>query len=199
MLIPSTRPGRWSLILGALMALLGFALLVLPVGGPEGVQLTGYILMAAAVLEAAAGLKSSRNVRVIELLLSAVAFGAAMFILLRPSLYPLTFVAILCLAVRGVGAVIAGAFSGGSVGRWVIARGAFDLALMVILLVGAPFSAAVSVISGVALTGERWPANGDIILVNFVAASIFVTGLCLVSIGLTRSRQAGDLAPTREP
>lgn len=190
MLEPSSRPGLWSASTGAAIAVIGLILLVLPVADrAAAVRLAGYSLLAAALVEAVAGVKSSRApVRQIELLMSAVTFGAGLFVLLRPSTFPLVFLAMLCLTIRGVGALVAGARSIAGIRGWVMARGAADILLAATLMAGAPLAAVISILSG-----RRWPPGGGAILMNFVAISLLLTGLSLVAVGLThRRRQASD-------
>ena len=69
---PSSQPGRWTTFSGAALALLGAALLILPIGGGEGgLATTGFALLAAALVELACGVKASRApVRRVELLMS---------------------------------------------------------------------------------------------------------------------------------
>jgi uncharacterized membrane protein HdeD (DUF308 family) len=174
-------------IAGGLVVLLGAVLALAPVTGREAsVQLTGLILLAAAMLEFFVGLTSSRpSVRRIEILLSCVTLGAVLLILLRPDAYPLAFVAAICLAVRGVGATVA-AIEPDRIRGWVLARGISDLALTTILMVGAPLAAVISVISGV-----PWPPRGAVVLTNFLAVSTIISGLSLVALAL-RNRVSGD-------
>jgi uncharacterized membrane protein HdeD (DUF308 family) len=172
---------------GALIVLLGAALALIPVGGREAsVQLTGLILLGAALLELFVGLTSSRaSVRTVEILLSCVTLSAVLLILLRPEAYPLTIIAALCLAVRGVGATVASFEPDGVIRGWVLARGLADLILTTILMVGAPLAAIISVISGV-----PWPPRGAAVLTNFLAVSTIATGLSLLALSLrNRSRR----------
>jgi uncharacterized membrane protein HdeD (DUF308 family) len=190
---PSSTPGRWSAIAGAGITLVGIALLLIPVGGRDtAVPITGWALVAAGLLEFASGLKSSRApVRRIELLMAGVTLGAALLVLLRPAAYPLVFVAITCLAIRGVGAVAAAFFSSTAVRWWVLARGAFDILLAAVLTTGAPLSAVISTISG-----AKWPRGGAEVLTNFVAVSILAAGLSLLAIALTGHKARGEADPS---
>jgi uncharacterized membrane protein HdeD (DUF308 family) len=123
--------------------------------------------------------------RRIELILGCVTFGAALLILFRPGAYPLLFIAITCLLVRGVGAVVAGFISRGAVRYWVLGRGLIDLGLGGILLAGAPLAAVVSIISG-----NRWPDRAGAVLTNFVAISMLATGISLFALAI-RARHPG--------
>ncbi len=168
---------RRSAAAGAVIILLGMVLALLPVGGREAsVQVTGWVLFAAALVEGAVGLTSSRpSVRRIELLMSCVTLVAVLLILFHAEAYPLTLIAATCLAIRGVGASVAAFGPEGLIRRWVLARGMIDLALASILMVGAPMAAIISVISGV-----PWPARGAAVLTNFVAVSVVATGVSLL-------------------
>ena len=183
-----TAEARRSASAGALIVLLGAALVLLPVGGREAsVQFTGWILLGAALLELLVGLTSSRpSVRRIQILLSCITLAAVSLILLRPAAYPLVIVAVLCLAVRGVGATVAAFEPDGFIRAWVLARGLADLILATILMVGAPLAAIISAIAGV-----PWPPGGAAVLTNFVAVSTIATGLSLIGLSL-RNRSAVD-------
>ena len=193
---PSTVPGRWSTLAGTGIVLLGAVLLLMPVGGQESaVPLTGGFVIAAALMELAVALKSSRApVRHIELVMSCITLGSALLILLNPGAYPLIFVASFCLAVRGVGAVVAAANSAGAVRWWVVGRGVLDLLLAAILIAGAPFMAVISVVSGV-----PWPPKGAAVLTNFVALSLLVTGISLLGVGMTHRRSGNGTATGDAP
>lgn len=163
---------------------LGLVLLFLPGSaiGPNA-RVTGWVLLGAGALELIGAMTRRRTaVRRIELLLGAVTIGAAALILVHPQAYPLLFVAITCLLLRGVGAVVAAFMSAGEVRFWVLGRGFVDLVLGGILLAGAPLAAVVSIISG-----NRWPDRSGAVLTNFVALSMLVTGLSLLGLAL-RSR-----------
>ncbi len=181
---------RWTLVGGLFIACLGLFLVLSPVGSKSAfVRETGWLLMAAAAVEFAVGLGGirSRDGR-IAMLLSAVALGAALLILLRPASYPLLFVAITCLVARGVGAGIA-AFIGRHATRyWLLGRGFLDLLLATILISGAPLSAVMTILSG-----SKWPSNGAALLGNFVALSMIASGLALAGIGLS-NRPGRDLS-----
>jgi hypothetical protein len=123
-------------------------------------------------------------VKRIELLLGAVTIGAALLILVRPEAFPLLFVAIACLLLRGVGAVAAGLMAPRSVRAWVVGRGLFDLGLGAILIAGAPLAAIISIISG-----NRWPDRAGAVLTNFVALSMIVAGLSLLGLALSAGRR----------
>ena len=111
--------------------------------------------------------------------------GAALLVLLRPAAYPLLFVATICLAIRGVGALVAAGLAAPVVRLWMLARGAADLILAGMLMVGAPLAALISTISGV-----RWPEGAGLVLVNFVGLSVLVTGLALLGIGRSHRRSS---------
>jgi uncharacterized membrane protein HdeD (DUF308 family) len=160
---------------------LGGILLFIPVSeiGPNA-RITGWLLLGAGLLEVAGALTRRRPaVRRIELALGFVTLGAALLILLRPQAYPLLFVAIVCLLVRGTGALVAAFLSSGETRLWVVGRGLIDLALGGILLAGAPLAAIVSIISG-----NRWPDRSGAVLTNFVAASMIVTAISLLGLAL---------------
>jgi len=184
---PSTVPGRWRTWAGGGIALFGLILLLLPIGGRQSaVMLTGGFVAAAALLELAVALKSSRApVRHIELVMSFITLASALLILLRPDAYPLVYVATICLGVRGAGALGAALSSAGAVRWWTLARGFIDLLLAAILVAGVPFMAVISVISGVS-----WPPRGAAVLANFVALSLLVTGISLLGLGTAHRRAA---------
>jgi len=184
---------RWTTRCGAAIVLLGTVLILMPVGGREAsVQVTGWILLVAALLELVVGLKSlCPSVRKIETLLSVVTLGAVLLILLGPAAYPLMIIAAICLAVRGVGASVAAFDASGAVRGWVLARGLTDLILATILMVGAPAAAIISVISGV-----PWPPRGAAVLANFVAVSMIASGLSLLGLAFaSRLHRETESAP----
>ena len=161
--------------LGALMLLLPNSAI-----GPNA-RIGGWVLLGAGALEIAGGLARRRPpVRKIELLLGGVTIGAAILILVRPEAYPLLFVAITCLLLRGVGAVGVGFMSTGAIRAWVVGRGLIDVLLGAVLMAGAPLAAVISIISG-----NRWPDRSGAVLTNFVAISMLVTGLSLLGLALT--------------
>ena len=182
---------QWVIASALGIVALGALMLLLPNSaiGPNA-RIGGWMLLAAGGLEIVGGLMRRRPpVRKIELLLGAVTIGAAMLILVRPQAFPLLFVAITCLLLRGVGAVGVGFMSRGAIRAWVVGRGLIDVFLGSILLAGAPLAAVVSIISG-----NRWPDRSGAVLTNFVAVSMLVTGISLVGLALTvRAR-----APRRE-
>lgn len=175
---------------GGILAL-GIGMLAIPSSaiGPNA-RLSGWVLLAAGILELLGGMARRRPpVKRIELLLGAVTIGAAILILVRPGAYPLLFVAITCLLLRGVGAVAAGFMSAGVVRAWVVARGLFDVVLGCILVAGAPLAAVISIISG-----NRWPDRAGAVLTNFVALSMLVTGVTLLGLALTAGRGRSSAA-----
>jgi uncharacterized membrane protein HdeD (DUF308 family) len=175
----------WVIASAAGIVLLAIGMLLLPNSsiGPNA-RLSGWVLLGAGILELAGALARRRPpVRKIELVLGLVTIGAAGLILVRPEAYPLLFVAITCLLLRGIGAVVAGFLSRGTIRMWVVGRGLFDLALGGVLLAASPLAAVVSIISG-----NRWPDRGGAVLTNFVALSMLVTGLSLLGLALTAGR-----------
>ena len=185
----------WVLAAAGGIVMLGLALLAVPSSaiGPSA-RITGWLLLGAGSLELVAAMARRRPaVRRIELLLGGVTIGVALLILLWPSTYPLLFVAITCLLIRSVGAVVAGALSDGTVRLWVLARGLVDLALGGMLLAGAPLAAVVSIISG-----NRWPDRSGAVLTNFVAISMLATGLSLLALALHARRAAAAGEPDDE-
>jgi len=179
----------WVIATASGIVLLGIVLLLIPNSsiGPNA-RITGWLLLGAGALEALGALARRRPaVRRMELLLGLVAVGAALLILFRPEAYPLLFVAITCLLVRAVGAVVAAVLSPGEVRVWVLGRGFVDLALGGILLAGAPLAAVVSIISG-----NRWPDRSGAVLTNFVAISMLATGISLLGLALRVRRGAVD-------
>ncbi len=179
------HPNLWAMASAAGIAALGLGLLFLPVSavGPNA-RITGWVLLAAGALELAGALARRRPpVRKIELLLGVVTVGAALLILVRPEAYPLIFVAVTCLLLRGVGAVATGFMSRGAIRIWVVGRGLIDVGFAAILLAGAPLAAIVSIVSG-----NRWPDRSGAVLTNFVALSMIVTGLSLLGVALTAQR-----------
>ena len=181
----------WVIASASGIVLLGIVLLLIPNSsiGPNA-RITGWLLLAAGALEALAGLARRRPVvRRMELLLGLVAIGAALLILFRPDAYPLLFVAITCLLLRAVGAVVAAVLAPGEVRVWVLGRGVVDLALGGILLAGAPLAAVVSIISG-----NRWPDRAGAVLTNFVAVSMLATGISLLGLALRVRRGRVDEA-----
>ena len=181
----------WVLAAGAGILGLGLVLLFLPGSaiGPNA-RITGWLLLGAGALEiAAAAARRRPGVRRIELLLGCVTIGAAALILVRPEAYPLLFVAITCLLVRGVGAVAAGAMTSGEVRFWVVGRGMIDIVLGAVLVAGAPLAAVISIVSG-----NRWPDRSGAVLTNFVALSMLVTGISLVGLALRARRRAAEAA-----
>lgn len=182
----------WVIASAAGIVALAVAMLLLPNSaiGPNA-RLGGWVLFGAGVLEIMGGLARRRPpVRKVELLLGGVTIAAALLILVRPQAYPLLFVAITCLLLRGVGAVAVGFMSSGAIRAWVVARGLFDVLLGAVLLAGAPLAAVVSIISG-----NRWPDRSGALLTNFVAVSMLVTGISLLGLALT----ARNKTPAREP
>jgi uncharacterized membrane protein HdeD (DUF308 family) len=178
---------RWVIASASGIVLLGIVLLLIPNSsiGPNA-MITGWLLLGAGALEALGGLARRRPVvRRMEMLLGLVAIGAALLILFRPEAYPLLFVAITCLLLRAVGAVVAAVLSPGEVRAWVLGRGFVDLALGGILLAGAPLAAVVSIISG-----NRWPDRSGAVLTNFVALSMLATGISLLGLALRVRRGA---------
>lgn len=181
----------WVMAAAGGIVLLGLVLLAVPGSaiGPNA-KITGWLLLAAGALELMAALARRRPaIRRIELLLGAVTIGVALLILLRPGTYPLLFIAITCLLVRAVGAVVAGFLSAGTVRLWVLGRGFVDLALGGMLLAGAPLAAVISIISG-----NRWPDRAGAVLTNFVAISMLATGLSLLGLALHARRVAAGAA-----
>jgi uncharacterized membrane protein HdeD (DUF308 family) len=171
----------WVIASASGIVLLGIVLLLIPNSsiGPNA-RITGWLLLGAGALEVLGGLARRRPaVRRMEILLGSVAIGAALLILFRPGAYPLLFVAITCLLLRAVGAVVAAVMSPGEVRVWVLGRGLVDLALGGILLAGAPLAAVVSIISG-----NRWPDRSGAVLTNFVAISMLATGIALLGLAL---------------
>lgn len=170
----------FTLIAAAAIAGLGLLLLLLPYTSfgttARGV---GWMVAAAALLELFIGFTTRREVlSKIEIALGLVTLACALLILLRPQAYPLIFIAIVCLLVRGVGAAVA-AFIGRRL--WVGVRAGVDLSLAALLIAGAPVAAVISVI-----TASRWPDHGSAVLSNFVAVSMLATGLSLVAFALSR-------------
>jgi uncharacterized membrane protein HdeD (DUF308 family) len=181
----------WVTLSATGIVALGFVLLAIPASsiGPNA-RMTGWVLLAAGALEAIGAVTRGRKaLRRIELSLGCVTVGAALLILFRPGTYPLLFVAITCLLLRGVGAVVAGFLSTGAVRYWVLPRGLVDLALGGILLAGAPLAAVVSIISG-----NRWPDRAGAVLTNFVAISMLVAGISLFALAI-RERHPGTARP----
>lgn len=175
----------WVMASAGGIVLLGLAMLAIPSSaiGPNAL-LSGWVLLAAGALELLAALARRRPpVRRIELLMGAVTIGAALLILVRPQAYPLLFVAITCLLLRGVGAVAAGIMAPWAVRPWVVGRGLFDLGLGGILIAGAPLAAIISIISG-----NRWPDRAGAVLTNFVALSMLATGVALLGLAVTAVR-----------
>jgi uncharacterized membrane protein HdeD (DUF308 family) len=129
---------RWVMASATGIVILASGLLLVPNStiGPNA-QLTGWVLLAAGALEMACSIaRRRRAVRRIEVLLGAIAVGAALLILLWPGAYPLLFVAITCLLIRAAGAVVAAFLSSGEVRVWVLGRALVDLLLGGILLAG---------------------------------------------------------------
>jgi uncharacterized membrane protein HdeD (DUF308 family) len=185
----------WVILSASGILLLGVLLLALPSSsiGPNA-RFSGWVLLGAGLLELLGALARRRPpVRKIELLLGAVTIGAAVLILVRPQAYPLLFVAIICLLLRGMGAVAAGFMSRGTIRAWVVGRGLFDLALGGILVAGAPLAAVISIVSG-----NRWPDRSGAVLTNFVALSMLVTGFTLLGLALTAGRGRGRAAQARD-
>lgn len=182
---------HWVIASASGIILLAIVLLLIPNSsiGPNA-RITGWLLLAAGALEALGGLARRRPVvRRAEILLGLVAVGAALLILFRPDAYPLLFVAITCLLLRAVGAVVAAVLSPGEVRVWILGRGLVDLALGGILLAGAPLAAVVSIISG-----NRWPDRAGAVLTNFVAVSMLATGFALLGLALRVRRGSVDEA-----
>jgi uncharacterized membrane protein HdeD (DUF308 family) len=186
------RVNLWVVATAAGIVALGLTMLFIPnseIGA--NARIAGWVLLGAGALEVAGAAARRRLlVRKIELMLGGVTVGAALLILMRPEAFPLIYVAITCLLVRGVGAVVAAALSRAGVRLWVLGRGAVDLALGLILLAGAPLSAVISIISG-----NRWPDRSGAVLTNFVALSMLATGLSLLGLALMRRRAAADEEP----
>ena len=184
----------WVMAAAGGIIALGLALLAVPGSsiGPNA-RVTGWLLLAAGGLELVAAAARRRPlVRRIEFVLGFVTIGVAALILFRPGTFPLLFVAITCLLVRAVGAVVAGFLTEGAVRLWVLARGFIDLLLGGILLAGAPLAAVISIISG-----NRWPDRAGAVLTNFVAISILATGISLLGLAL-HARRAARTAESRE-
>jgi uncharacterized membrane protein HdeD (DUF308 family) len=177
---------------GGLIFLMGVVLLLLPVGSKsEFARTTGWLLLCAGAIELAVGLRGAPSTegRIITLL-SAATLAAAAFVLFRPGAYPLIFIAILCLAIRGIGAVTAASIAEAGIQRWIFGRGLVDILLALILVAGAPLSAVVSI-----LAGKKWPPSGHALLGNFIAWSMVAAGICLLGLALSRrrGRKAGEL------
>lgn len=172
---------------GSLICLLGVVLLLLPVSSKsEFVQTTGWLLLAAGSVELGVGLRGTPSAEGrITTLLSGVTLAAAAFVLFRPDAYPLIFIAILCLAIRGIGALAAAVVAEAGIQPWVFARGVADTVLAIILIGGAPLSAVISV-----LAGKKWPPSGQALLGNFIACSMVAAGLCLLGLALSTRKQA---------
>lgn len=176
---------RWAAAGSGMILLLGLVLVFLPVTSRSAfAQTAGWFLVAAGILELAVGLKiaPSPEGRIL-ILLSLVTLAGALLVLLRPGTYPLIFVAILCLAIRGVGALVAAASGGGRLQPWVLARGLIDLLLGAILMSGAPLIAVISILSG-----RNWPPSGTAILGNFIAISMIAAGICLLGLAWSQRR-----------
>jgi uncharacterized membrane protein HdeD (DUF308 family) len=174
---------------GGLITLLGVVLLLLPVTSKsEFVQTTGWLLLAAGSIELGVGLSSTPSAEGrITTLLSGVTLAAAAFVLFRPDAYPLIFIATLCLAIRGIGALTAALLAEAGIQPWVFARGLADTVLAMILIAGAPLSAVISV-----LAGKKWPPSGQALLGNFIACSMVAAGICLLGLALSRRKQVGQ-------
>jgi uncharacterized membrane protein HdeD (DUF308 family) len=180
---------RWVIGAATGIVLLAIILLLIPNSsiGPNA-RITGWLLLGAGALEILAALARRRAaVRRIELVLGLVTIGTALLILMRPETFPLLFVAITCLLIRAVGAVVAGVLSAGAVRAWVLARGFVDLLLGGVLLAGAPLAAVVSIISG-----NRWPDRSGAVLTNFVAIGMLATGLSLLGLALYARRHPDE-------
>ena len=179
------RSWPWAAAGGAVILLLGLLLIALPVTSRSAfAQATGWFLVSAGVAELAVGLKSTPSIegRII-VLLSAATLAAAVVVLLRPGTYPLMFVATLCLAIRGVGAIAAALAASRGPQLWVLARGLVDLLLGAILIIGAPVVAVITVVAG-----TKWPPSGTAVLGNFVAVSMIAAGVCLLGLAWTHRR-----------
>jgi uncharacterized membrane protein HdeD (DUF308 family) len=175
----------WAAAGGVVILLLGLLLLFLPVTGRSAfARTTGWFLVGAGMVELAVGLRGTPSIegRIVTLL-SAFTLAAALLVLLRPGAYPLMFVATLCLAIRGVGAIAAAVVGGGGPQLWVLARGLVDLLLGAILMIGAPVVAVITV-----LAGTRWPPSGTAVLGNFIAISMIAAGMCLAGLAWTHRR-----------
>ena len=172
---------------GGLISLLGVVLLLLPVSSKsEFVHITAWLLLAAGSIELGVGLRSNPSAEGrITTLLSGVTLAAATIVLFRPDAYPLIFIAILCLAIRGIGALVAALVAEGGIQPWVLARGFVDTVLAIVLIGGAPLSAVISV-----LAGKKWPPSGHALLGNFIAWSMVAAGVCLLGLALSRRKQA---------
>ena len=179
---------KWGLLAGAGITLLGGFLAIMPGDSAVEVRTTAWVLLVVAALELLLGAKSSHPpLKKIEIILSCVTLGAALLILLRPVTLPLTFLAIICLAGRGVGASVASFEDNGSVRYWVFGRGMVDLSLAIVLIIGAPLALAISVLSGAVWTdGLVWPGRGGVILINFVALSVLANGISLIGLALRK-------------
>lgn len=180
----SDKSWAWASAGGGMILLLGLVLVFLPVTSRSAfAQTAGWFLVAASVLELAVGLKiaPAREGRVL-IILSLVTLAGALLVLLRPGAYPLIFVAILCLAIRGVGALVAAA-GGGGLHLWVLARGLVDLLLAGVLISGAPLIAVITVLSG-----KTWPPNSAAIMGNFIAISMISAGICLLGMAWSHRR-----------
>ena len=185
----------WVMAAAGGIIALGLALLAVPGSsiGPNA-RITGWLLLAAGGLELVAAAARRRPlVRRIEFVLGFVTIGVAALILFRPDTFPLLFVAISCLLIRAVGAVVAGFLTDGAVRLWVLARGFVDLLLGGILLAGAPLAAVISIISG-----NRWPDRAGAVLTNFVAISILATGISLLGLALHARRSARKAEPRED-
>ena len=178
---PSTGYWHWTLAGGAGITLLGLTLLAMPVGDRElFAHQAGWLLALGALIELLLGLKSRRSPEGrIAVLLSGIAFAAALLILVRPDAFPMLFVAFVCLGARGLGAVVAAFIGERATRRWVLGRGGVDVVLAAILAAGAPVSAVISILSG-----AKWPRGRAAILGNFVAVSMISSGICLIGIAL---------------
>lgn len=172
---------------GAAIGLLGLTLLLLPVGSRgEFAQATGWFLLTAACIELAVGLRGSPSAEgLLTILLSAITAAAAFLVLFRPEAYPLFFIAVVCLAIRGIGAVVAASVGAGGLQPWVLARGIVDTLLALVLVAGAPLAAVISVVSG-----KNWPPSGHSVLGNFIACSIIAAGVCLVGLAYSARARA---------
>jgi uncharacterized membrane protein HdeD (DUF308 family) len=175
----------WVMASASGILLLGLVLLFIPMSevGPNP-RITGWLLLGAGLLELGGAASRRRpSVRRIEIVLGGVTIATALLILLRPEAFALLFVAIVCLLVRGIGAVAAAFLSSGQTRLWVLGRGLIDLALGGILIAGAPLSAIVSIVSG-----NSWPDRSGAVLTNFVAASMLVTAISLLGLALRAKR-----------
>jgi uncharacterized membrane protein HdeD (DUF308 family) len=175
----ATAQGKWVMVgLGAATILLGVGAALLPMVQPgRGSTVVGWLLLMAGTFEiTAAAVRGFHEVRRARIAAGCITGLAGLLFILNPilGLFPLLYIVIAWLFLRGVILLTAAYRSSRMFTMWIAISGLADLLLAIILIVGLPLAALIHGLFGP--TPE--------IVAHFAwifAASFLVTGVSLIS------------------